>query len=135
MCLCAPCVCRACRGWKRAWDPFILDVQMVVSQHAGAGNQTGVLWNPVLFVSCSLNKLYVIIIWFLQEFIQNFFFLAMYSNYNSLVCFSCSFLKAKQSKAKQSKAKKSKAKQSKANKIPPENKGQGDSSGGKMFVV
>jgi hypothetical protein len=39
------------------------------------------------------------------------------------------------SKAKQSKAKQSKAKQSKANKIPPENKGQGDSSGGKMFVV
>ena len=33
-----------CRGWKRVLDPLQLELQMVVSCHVGAENQTWVLW-------------------------------------------------------------------------------------------
>lgn len=38
--VCAPCACGAHRGQKMASDPLGVELQMVVSFHVGAGNQT-----------------------------------------------------------------------------------------------
>ena len=43
ICLCTSCVFGACGGQKRALDALELELQMVVSHHMGAGNQTQVL--------------------------------------------------------------------------------------------
>ena len=43
MYICAPCVCNAYRGQKRASDPLKLELQTVLSHNVGAGNQTQVL--------------------------------------------------------------------------------------------
>jgi hypothetical protein len=40
----ALCVCNAHRGQKTVVDPLELRLQMTVSSHVGAENQTQVLW-------------------------------------------------------------------------------------------
>lgn len=42
--MCAMCVPGACRGQKRVSDPLELELQMVVSHNAGAGNRPWNFW-------------------------------------------------------------------------------------------
>lgn len=49
--VCAPHMCSACKGSKRALDALGLELQMVMNHLVGSGNQAGVLWKSIQLLS------------------------------------------------------------------------------------